>query len=139
MASFIKKEPTLCGEVVVCGRDAPSDTEDGESFSGQDEEHNVENFMLSSFAHFACSPMLQAFLDEEEQCLRRKLADWIPCRRTEHVGPVPKGVCAVKAPTMTPFRSCFYNQRGPWRGPAKLRNLRGADASADRGPVNECL
>ena len=43
--------------------------EDGESFSGEDdEEHNVENFMLCSFAHFACSPILQAFVHEEEMC-----------------------------------------------------------------------
>ena len=34
----------------------------------RDEERNVENFMLCSFAHFACSPILQAFLHEEEMC-----------------------------------------------------------------------
>ena len=41
-----------------------SDTEDGKSFSDEDGEHNVENFMLSSFAHQACSPLLQGFLHE---------------------------------------------------------------------------
>ena len=50
---LIKKEPTLYWEVVDFERDTSSDTEDpGE------EEHNVENFMLCSFAHFACSPIL---------------------------------------------------------------------------------
>ena len=39
-----------------------------ESFSGEGEEHQVENFTLCSFAHFACSPILQAFLNEEEMC-----------------------------------------------------------------------
>ena len=64
---LVKKEPTFHGEVDVV-RDTSSDTEDGESFSGEDEEQNVENFMLCSFAHFACSPFLQAFLHEEEMC-----------------------------------------------------------------------
>ena len=47
---LIKKEPTFYGKVVDFGRNASSDTEDGESFSGEDEEHNAENFMLCSFA-----------------------------------------------------------------------------------------
>ena len=34
----------------------------------RDEERNVENFMLCSFLHFACSPVLQAFLHEDEMC-----------------------------------------------------------------------
>ena len=29
-------------------------------------EHNVENFMVCSFAHHACSPLLQGFLHEKE-------------------------------------------------------------------------
>ena len=65
---LIKKEPTFYGKVVDFGRNASSDTEDGESFSGEDEEHNVENFMLCSCAPFACSPILQAFLCAEEMC-----------------------------------------------------------------------
>ena len=36
-------------------------------FSSDEEgEHNVENTMLCSFAHHACSPLLQGFLHEEE-------------------------------------------------------------------------
>ena len=31
-------------------------------------EHTVENFMLCSFAHHACSPLLQGFLHDEELC-----------------------------------------------------------------------
>ena len=42
-----------------------SDTENGGSFSDEDGEHNVENFILCFFAHLACSPLLQAFLQEE--------------------------------------------------------------------------
>ena len=38
---LIKKERTFHGEVVDSERDTSSDTEDGESFSGQDEEHNA--------------------------------------------------------------------------------------------------
>ena len=34
--------------------DLPSSDEEG--------EHNVENFMLCSFAHHVCSPLLQSFL-----------------------------------------------------------------------------
>ena len=36
--------------------------------SSSDEEggHNVENIMLCSFAHHACSPLLQGFVYEEE-------------------------------------------------------------------------
>ena len=41
----IQKEPTFYGEVVDFGRDGPSVTEDGESFSGEEGEHNVDNFM----------------------------------------------------------------------------------------------
>ena len=40
-----------------------SDTEDGR-FSDEEGEHNVENFMLCSFAHHARSPLLQDFLHE---------------------------------------------------------------------------
>ena len=47
-----KKEPIFQEEVVEFERDTSSDTEDGESFSGEDEEHTVENFMWCSFAHF---------------------------------------------------------------------------------------
>ena len=38
-------------------------------FSSDEEgEHNVENIMLCSFAHHACSPLLLGFLHEEEMC-----------------------------------------------------------------------
>ena len=50
------------------GRDAPSDTDNGESFSGEEGVHRAQKFMLCSFAHFACSPLLQAFLHKEEMC-----------------------------------------------------------------------
>ena len=40
------------------------------TFSSDEEggEHNVEHFLLCSFAHPACSPLLQGFLHEEELC-----------------------------------------------------------------------
>ena len=31
-------------------------------------EHTVENFLLCSFAHHACSPLLQGFPHDEELC-----------------------------------------------------------------------
>ena len=34
-------------------------------------EHSVENSVLCSCAHHACSPLLQRFLHEEEQCSAR--------------------------------------------------------------------
>ena len=38
-------------------------------FSSDEEgEHNVENFLLFSFAHPACSPLSQGFLHEDELC-----------------------------------------------------------------------
>ena len=55
---LLKKEPTFHREVVYFGRDAPSDTEDGESFSGDNEEYNMENFMLCPCAHFRTQPAL---------------------------------------------------------------------------------
>ena len=45
-----------------------SDAEDGRSFSDEEGEHRVENTMPCSFAHHACSPLLQGFLHEEELC-----------------------------------------------------------------------
>ena len=42
-----------------------SDTEDGRSFSDEDGVHNVENFVPCSFAHHACSPLLQRCSHEE--------------------------------------------------------------------------
>ena len=36
--------------------------------SDEEGEHNVENIMLCSFAHHACSPLLQGFLHEKELC-----------------------------------------------------------------------
>ena len=44
------------------------DTEDGSSLSDEEGEHSVEKFMLCSFAHHACSPLLQGSLHEEELC-----------------------------------------------------------------------
>ena len=46
-----------------------SDGEDDLLSSDEDGEHNVENIMLCSFAHHACSPLLQGFLHEEEPCM----------------------------------------------------------------------
>ena len=38
-------------------------------FSSDDEgDHNMEHFMLCSYAHHPCSPHLQGFLHEEELC-----------------------------------------------------------------------
>ena len=36
--------------------------------SDEESGHTVENFVLCSFAHHACSPLLQGFLHEEELC-----------------------------------------------------------------------
>ena len=44
------------------------DTENGRFSSDGEGEHNVENFMLCSFAHHACSPLLQGCLHQEELC-----------------------------------------------------------------------
>ena len=41
---------------------------DNESSSSQDEEHNVENVLLHSFAHFDHSPLLQSYLLDVELC-----------------------------------------------------------------------
>ena len=38
------------------------------SSSEEEGEHNVENFMLCSSAHHACSPLLQGSLHQEELC-----------------------------------------------------------------------
>ena len=43
-----------------------SEDEDHLFSSDEEGEHNVENIMLCSFAHHACSPLLQGFLYEEE-------------------------------------------------------------------------
>ena len=40
-----------------------SDKEDGR-FSDEEGEHNVEKFMLCSFAQHACGPLLQRILEE---------------------------------------------------------------------------
>ena len=45
-----------------------SDAEDGLFSSDEESEHNVENFVLCSFAHHACSPLLQGFLHDEGLC-----------------------------------------------------------------------
>ena len=45
-----------------------SDAENGRSFTDEEGEHSVENFMLCSFAQHACSPLLQGFLHEAELC-----------------------------------------------------------------------
>ena len=44
--------------------------EDGLFSSEEEGEHNLENFLLCSFAHPACSPVLQGFQvqHEEEMC-----------------------------------------------------------------------
>ena len=38
------------------------------SFTNEEGEHSVENFMLCSCAQHACSLLLQGFLHEEELC-----------------------------------------------------------------------
>ena len=45
-----------------------SDADHDRLSSDEEGEHNVENFMLCSFARHACSPLLQGFLHEEELC-----------------------------------------------------------------------
>ena len=45
-----------------------SDTEDGSTFSDEEDDHDVEHSMLCSSAHHACSPLLQVNLHEEELC-----------------------------------------------------------------------
>ena len=45
-----------------------SDAEDGLFSSEEEDEHNVENFMLCSCARHACSPLLQGFLHEKALC-----------------------------------------------------------------------
>ena len=49
-------------------------------------EQNVENFMLCSLAHFAGSPLLQAFLHEEEMC---KVVLTCPFRWTRCTSVIP--------------------------------------------------
>ena len=46
----MKKEPTIFEEVVDFERVTSSETEDGESFSGEDGEHNVDNFVAVPLA-----------------------------------------------------------------------------------------
>ena len=46
----------------------PWEDEDDMFFCDEEGEHNVENFVLCSFAHRAYSPHLQGFLHEEELC-----------------------------------------------------------------------
>ena len=46
-----------------------SEVEDNLISSDEEGEHNVENIMLCSFAHHACSPLLQGFSHEEERAL----------------------------------------------------------------------
>ena len=65
---FIEKEPTTYEKVVDFERVTSSDAEDGRSFSDEEGDHNVENFLLCSFAQHACSPLLQGFLHQEELC-----------------------------------------------------------------------
>ena len=38
------------------------------SDADQEGEHSVETFVLCSFAHHACSPLLQGYLHEDELC-----------------------------------------------------------------------
>ena len=52
-SSFINKNPTI---------HEATDDEDGRSVTDEEGEHNVENFMLCSFSHSTCSPLLQALL-----------------------------------------------------------------------------
>ena len=66
---LIKKDPTICEEVVDLERVISSDTADGESLSGEDGEHRVERLVLCSLVNCKCSPLLQGFLHEEELCL----------------------------------------------------------------------
>ena len=61
---LVKKEPTIHERVVVSERG----TEDDSPFSSEEGEHNVENFMLCSFEHHACSPLLQGYCHKEELC-----------------------------------------------------------------------
>ena len=50
-----------------------SDAEDDLFSSSGEGDHNVDNFMLFSFAHHACNPLLQGFLLEE---LRKVTLTW---------------------------------------------------------------
>ena len=45
-----------------------SDEEDGHFSSDEEGQHNMDNIVLCSFAHLACSQFLQGFLHEEELC-----------------------------------------------------------------------
>ena len=60
--------PTIYEEVVDFERVVSSDTDDGESFSGEAGEHNAANFVLCSFVNCKCSPFLQGCLPDEELC-----------------------------------------------------------------------
>ena len=46
-----------------------SDEEAGHFSSVEEGQHKMDNFVLCSFAHHACSPFLQGFLHEEELCV----------------------------------------------------------------------
>ena len=41
------------------------DAHDDFLFADEEGEHNVENFMLCSFVHHACNPLLQGFLHHD--------------------------------------------------------------------------
>ena len=51
-----------------------TDAEDGRFSSEEEGEHKVENFMLCSLAHLACSLLWQGFLHEEEGAERWNLS-----------------------------------------------------------------
>ena len=45
-----------------------SDDEDDLFSADEEDERNVENILLCSFAHHACSPLLHGFSHEEALC-----------------------------------------------------------------------
>ena len=68
-------------------------SEEDDLFSSDEEgEHNVVNIMLCSFAHHACSPLLQRFLHDEEQC---KAA--LTCQFALDVSRLYTGTCCVSS------------------------------------------
>ena len=61
-AASSSSSATVHEKVLGFERVNSSDAEDDRSVSDEEGEHNVENFILCSFAHHACSPLLQKYL-----------------------------------------------------------------------------
>ena len=92
----------------------PSDEEAGHFSSDEEGQHNMDNIVLCSFAHHACSPFLQGFLHEEELCVGCDLSLF---RLTAGSFCVSSGTCgrnSIAKETSWPTR--FVSNRVCWTG-----------------------